>query len=117
MDEAGLMSGRVAGSIDDQDRVVAEDVQIFLHEIHWMLLLKRRPAVRGRFGNPCFSRSKVIIILSFLDEERHGGKQFGIADVVGMRMGNSHEFYFRWLDADRGKLRLERLCARPMDVR
>ena len=44
-------------------------------------------------------------------------EKFGIADVVGMSVRNSDELYVRWLDADRGKLRLESFGARPVNVR
>ena len=65
------MSGRVARSVDDHDRAVAEYVLVFLHQIHRMVLLESWLRVGGWLRDPRFARGKVLVILSLLNEERH----------------------------------------------
>src|ERR1700694_3790880 len=82
-----------------------------------MILQKGRLRVRGRLEYAFLARSEVVVIFGLLNEDGYAREQFGVADVVGMRVRNADEANVRRLYANRGKLRLERLRAGPMDVR
>src|SRR6266699_5597714 len=82
-----------------------------------MILQKSWLRVGGRLEYAFLTRSKVVVIFSLLNEDGYSREQFDVSDVVGMRMRNADGANVRRLYPNRGKLRLQRLRARPMDVR
>ena len=82
-----------------------------------MVLQKSRPRVRRRLEYAFLARSEIPVIFRFLNEDGYAREKFDVADVVGMRVRNADVFYVSRFYANRGKLRLKRLRARPMDVR
>src|SRR6266576_2313064 len=103
------MAGGVAGCRDNHDRAIAEHIQIFLHQVHGMILQESWLRVGGRLEYAFLSRSEVVVIFSLLNEDGYAREQFDVSDVVGVRMRNADGANVRWLYPNRGKLRLQRL--------
>ncbi len=94
------MAGSVTRCIDEHHGAITEHVQIFLHQVHRMFLRKSGPRVGGWLGDALLAFGEVIVILGLLNEEWHLRKHFGVADVIGVSVGNSHVLDVRRFHAD-----------------
>src|SRR5580704_10808196 len=99
------MARRMARRRYDRHAAVAEDVAIALELGHRMLRLEARAALRIR-----------PFILGLLHQQHRFGEQLDIAGMIRMRVRYGDEFDVIRPDAERIKLRGERLRPAPGDA-
>src|SRR6476620_2255814 len=96
------MTGRMPRGREQRDAAIAEDVAVALELGHRMLWLEPRLVVRSR-----------PLVFGLLYEQHGLRKEFDVADVVTVGVGDRHVLDVRRLDPELVELRGQRLWAAP----